>query len=64
MDRARDRRPPAAALPRSLRLEAQGRFAIGYYHQRQSQFAKRPDVAAALDARSNDQDQGDGDDGI
>lgn len=29
-------------LPRSLRLEAQGRFAIGYYHQRKAQFAGRP----------------------
>ena len=29
-------------LPRSLLLEAQGRFAIGYYHQRKAQFAGRP----------------------
>lgn len=29
-------------LPRSLRLDAQGRFAIGYYHQRKAQFAGRP----------------------
>ena len=35
-----DRLPPA--LPRSLRLESQGRFAIGYYHQRRAQFAGRP----------------------
>lgn len=28
-------------LPRSLRLEAQGRFVLGYYHQRRSQFASR-----------------------
>ncbi len=28
-------------LPRSLALEAQGRFVIGYYHQRSSFFAKR-----------------------
>jgi CRISPR-associated protein Csd1 len=27
-------------LPRSLAIEAQGRFAIGYYHQTQSRFAK------------------------
>lgn len=27
-------------LPRSLGIEAQGRFAIGYYHQTQSRFAK------------------------
>jgi CRISPR-associated protein Csd1 len=49
-------------LPRSLKLEAQGRFAIGYYHQRQSQFAARPDVAAKLDAPDTDQDQGDDND--
>ncbi|MBV8890087.1 MAG: type I-C CRISPR-associated protein Cas8c/Csd1 [Alphaproteobacteria bacterium] len=29
-------------LPRSLRLESQGRFAIGYYHQRKAQYAGRP----------------------
>lgn len=29
-------------LPRSLKLDAQGRFAIGYYHQRKAQFAGRP----------------------
>lgn len=34
-----------SALPRSLRLEDQGRFAIGYYHQRSDRFRKR-DVAA------------------
>lgn len=27
-------------LPRSLRIEDQGRFAVGYYHQTQSRFAK------------------------
>jgi CRISPR-associated protein Csd1 len=32
-----------ASLPRSLRLEAQGRFAIGYYHQRSARFAGRPE---------------------
>jgi CRISPR-associated protein Csd1 len=37
-----DRLPPA--LPRSLRLDAQGRFAIGYYHQRKAQFAGRSDT--------------------
>lgn len=35
-----DRLPPE--LPRALKLEAQGRFAIGYYHQRKAQFAGRP----------------------
>lgn len=43
-----DRLP--ASLPRSLRLEAQGRFAIGYYHQRQAQFAGRPALAAVIGA--------------
>lgn len=28
------------AFPRSLKLEAQGRFAIGYYHQTQARFAR------------------------
>lgn len=32
-------------LPRSLRLEDQGRFAIGYYHQRSDRFRKKGDVA-------------------
>jgi CRISPR-associated protein Csd1 len=32
-------------LPRSLRLEDQGRFAIGYYHQRSARFAKKSGVA-------------------
>lgn len=35
-----DHLPPE--LPRSLRLESQGRFAIGYYHQRRAQFVGRP----------------------
>jgi CRISPR-associated protein Csd1 len=34
-----DRLPPA--LPRALPLEAQGRFVLGYYHQRRGQFADR-----------------------
>lgn len=38
-----------AALPRSLPLAEQGRFAVGYYHQRSSQFKGRPDAAAELD---------------
>lgn len=31
-------------FPRSLKIEDQGRFAIGYYHQSQSHFAKRDAV--------------------
>lgn len=34
------------ALPRALPLAEQGRFALGYYHQRKSQFAGRPDEEA------------------
>lgn len=30
-------------FPRSLRLEDQGRFAIGYYHQSQARFTRTPD---------------------
>ncbi len=41
-------------LPRSLRLEAQGRFFIGYYHQRKAQFTGRP--------AEETQDEGNGDD--
>jgi len=37
-----------SALPRSLRIEEQGRFAIGYYHQTQARFARR-DSHDALD---------------
>jgi CRISPR-associated protein Csd1 len=31
-------------LPRSLRIEDQARFAIGYYHQRAERFTKTPDA--------------------
>jgi CRISPR-associated protein Csd1 len=34
-------------FPRSLRIEDQGRFAIGYYHQAQARFIKAEAVAAA-----------------
>ncbi len=47
-----DRLPPE--LPRSLRLENQGRFAIGYYHQRKAQFAGRTEAEI---------ESGEGDDG-
>lgn len=33
------------SFPRSLRIEAQGRFAIGYYHQRQAQYNKAGPLA-------------------
>jgi CRISPR-associated protein Csd1 len=35
---------PPAQLPRTLSLEDQGLFAIGYYHQRQSFFTPRKAV--------------------
>jgi len=37
-------------LPRALPLAEQGRFAVGYYHQRKDQFKARPDAAAELEA--------------
>ncbi|MFT3767479.1 MAG: type I-C CRISPR-associated protein Cas8c/Csd1 [Minicystis sp.] len=41
---------PAEPFPRTLTLEEQGLFAIGYYHQRQKLFEKRADKAAPEDA--------------
>jgi CRISPR-associated protein Csd1 len=37
---------PASGFPSNLDLEGQGRFAIGYYHQRQDFFKKRDDDAS------------------
>lgn len=42
------RLPPS--LPRTLKLEQQGRFAIGYYHQRQAQFAGRKELSVEIEA--------------
>jgi CRISPR-associated protein Csd1 len=42
-------------LPRALPLAEQGRFAIGYYHQRKEQFAGRPEEAAALEEPKEDE---------
>lgn len=36
-------------LPRAFPLAEQGRFAVGYYHQRKDQFKARPDAADELD---------------
>lgn len=44
-----------SAFPRSLRLEDQGRFAIGYYHQRSDRFQKKE--AAPTDTPTNGDDQ-------
>lgn len=42
-------------FPRSLRIEDQGRFAIGYYHQAQAHFTKRgADGDAAQDTETQD----------
>jgi len=41
-------------LPRALPLAEQGRFAIGYYHQRKEQFAGRPEEAKALEDEKGD----------
>jgi CRISPR-associated protein Csd1 len=37
--------PVLGTLPRQLDLAGQGRFALGYYHQRQSFFTKKADVS-------------------
>ena len=47
-------------FPRSLKLEAQGRFFLGYYHQRKAQFTKAKELGEALD--HEDERQTDGDD--
>ncbi len=43
--------------PKSLRLEAQGRFFIGYYHQRRAQFAGRPEVTETEDSNAEGGDE-------
>ena len=45
MDQIAAMLPPA--LPRALRLEEQGRFVMGYYHQRQARVAGKPIVQIA-----------------
>lgn len=46
---------PLDAFPRQLTLPEQGQFALGYYHQRQAFFTKKPDA----DIATNNQPQGD-----
>ena len=46
-------------FPRSLRIEDQGRFAIGYYHQSQSRFVKG-DAGAAQDTTDSNPDTTEG----
>lgn len=38
---------PVADFPKHMPLPDQGRFALGYYHQRQAFFAKKSDVPSA-----------------
>jgi CRISPR-associated protein Csd1 len=38
---------PPTPFPHALRLEDQGLFAIGYYHQRQALFTKREDKSGS-----------------
>ncbi len=38
------------AYPRSLKLEQQGKFFLGYYHQRKAQFAKASEIGEADDS--------------
>jgi CRISPR-associated protein Csd1 len=40
-------------FPRSLRIESQGNFAIGYYHQTQARFATRSDAQDQEDHEDN-----------
>jgi CRISPR-associated protein Csd1 len=44
--------------PRSLKLEQQGKFFLGYYHQRRAQFAKAREVGEAND--QNEEGSNDG----
>lgn len=45
-------------LPRALPLAEQGRFTVGYYHQRKDQFKARPEAAADLEAADNATEEG------
>ncbi len=49
----------AANLPRSLNLEAQGRFFVGFYHQWNA-FFEKPDEAAEAAAENNDLTESEG----
>jgi CRISPR-associated protein Csd1 len=44
--------PVLATFPRQLDLHAQGLFALGYYHQRQSLYAGRPAAEAGTDGNT------------
>jgi CRISPR-associated protein Csd1 len=53
-------RLPAERFPRTLRLEDQGLFAVGYYHQREAFFSKRNGGGFNTSSASADNQQGDG----
>lgn len=42
------------SFPRSLRIEDQGRFAIGYYHQSQARFAKKDGAAGSAETEQGE----------
>jgi len=44
-------------LPRALPLAEQGRFAVGYYHQRKDQFKARPEAEAELAAAETSEEE-------
>ncbi|MDX1487980.1 MAG: type I-C CRISPR-associated protein Cas8c/Csd1, partial [Acidiferrobacterales bacterium] len=43
-------------FPKSLRIEEQGRFAIGYYHQSQARFAKKDGIAKNVEAEQGEKE--------
>ena len=46
-----------SALPPTLDMESQGRFALGYYHQRNALYAKRVDGEAAPEEIQSDSNE-------
>lgn len=44
-----------AAFPKSLRMESQGNFAIGYYHQSQARFARKGSLDATESEEGEDE---------
>ena len=41
-------------FPKSLRIEEQGRFAIGYYHQSQARFSKKDSATKNAEAENGE----------
>lgn len=46
-----------STFPKSLRIEAQGHFAIGYYHQTQARFARSEDRGVATETDSQGEEE-------